>query len=231
MMNFMKKHWQSMVITVIAIVILYIEARGVNPYKRFIPFTMENSFFGATATWGLRFLLLSLVMSPLYDFSGWRFPLKLRKPLGLTAFLFVSIHVGIHLFSKWNVIADMNLIERLMFQPYLRYGAVAFVILAMMAITSIKATMKLMGRFWKPLHRLVYVAGGLIMVHSMMAISMSKRSQSSAEEALAELKIYLAILVVLLILRIPVIKHSLQRLIPFAPGRRKQKAKRSVLVS
>ncbi len=231
MINFMKKHWHNILIVAIAIGILYLEVRDVNPYKRFVPTTRENPFFGATGTWSVRFLLLSLLMSPIYAFSGWRFALKLRKPLGLVAFAFVSIHAGIHLFTKWNVYEGWTLAERLSRPSYVIYGAIAFGILALMAATSIKPTMKFMGPFWKPLHRLVYVAGILIMVHSMLAVTLSKRSINSSQEALAELQVYAVVLAVVLVLRVPLIKHNLQRLSPFAPGRRKSKAKRSAVVS
>jgi sulfoxide reductase heme-binding subunit YedZ len=182
--------------------------------------------------WGIRFLLLSLLMSPIYAFTGWRFPLKLRKPLGLVAFLFVCIHAYIHLSAKFTGWENYNLIQRLTSPYYIGFGAIAFGILILMTATSFKYTMKLMGRYWKPLHRLVYVAGVLMLVHSMLATSMSKRAAfMEGEKIFAELQIYLVILVILLLVRIPIIKRSLQAVIPFAPKGRKSKVKRSLITS
>ena len=226
--SFFKKHWHSMLIIVIASVIFYQEYHAVSPYKRWIPSSIENPFFIATGTWGLRFLLVSLLMSPIYTLTGWRLPLKFRKPLGLAAFAIVSVHVGIHLFTKWQVKAEMTLLQRLVEHSFVIYGVIAFVILALMAVTSVKLTMKLMGRYWKPLHRLVYVAGLLVMVHSMTAIAMSKRGfMPEGQEAYAELQIYLGILIFALVMRIPLVKDGIQAINPLTRRKRKSKPKRS----
>jgi sulfoxide reductase heme-binding subunit YedZ len=208
--------------------ILYIEYHAARPDVRSFPSAIENPFFVATGKWGIRFLLLSLLMSPLHAFTGWNFPLKLRKPFGLVAFGFVSVHVSIHLFSKWTGLANFNFIERITEPWYVLLGLAAFIILALMAITSVKPTMKLMGRFWKPLHRLVYAAGILIMAHSIIAATSGKRAFAGGEESFAELRIYLVLLIVLLVVRVPLVKYWLQVLLPFAPNPRKSKRKRSL---
>src|SRR5690606_720074 len=140
MIDFLKKHAQSIVITLIALVILYWEYELVGAHRWRVPSGVENSFFTAMGMWGIRFLLLSLLMSPLYAFTGWRLPLKLRKPLGLVAFLFVSVHAYIHLSAKFTDWGTYNLIQRLTSPYYIGFGAIAFGILALMAATSFKTT-------------------------------------------------------------------------------------------
>jgi|GEM_PF-2198542 len=247
MKKLIKTYLPGLVIVVIAGWIIRQEYEALDYFYQWRkPTAIENPFFVAMATWGIRFLLLSLLMSPIYAFTGWRFPLKLRKPLGLVAFGFVSIHVYIYLTAKraFDCLAIINQMPsqyecpetyglmELLFRPsFVIFGTIAFLILALMAATSIKPTMKLMGRFWKPLHRLVYVAAISIMVHIIVAASSGKRAFVGGEEALSEYQLYLVALVVLLVVRVPIIKHSLQRVIPFAPNPRKAKPKNTVLAS
>ena len=94
-----------------------------------------------------------------------------------------------------------------------------------MALTSIKPTMKLLGRWWKPLHRLVYLATILAIVHSLMVATGGKRAGMGGAQSAVELRLYLYILIGLLIVRIPLVKHTIQRLLPFAPKPPKTKRK------
>ena len=229
MVSFIKKHWQGMSIALIAVFILYQEFNAVGSWLRLKPSSIDNPFFVATGKWGIRFLLLSLLMSPLYTYFGWRFAPKLRKPLGLVAFLFVCVHVGLYIFGKPTFMG--SLIDRLTQPTFIIFGVIAFIILALMAITSFKFIMKRMGRFWKPLHRLVYLAGILMMLHSTQAILTGKRIALGGPKSLAELNIYVGILAVLLIIRVPIIRNLLLAVLPFAPQRRKSKRKRSWAVS
>lgn len=230
MLNTLKKNAHNIAVLLLLIGIVKIEFEALTHNGQWrIPSAIENPFFVAMGVWSIRFLLLSLLMTPLHAFLGWRYALKLRKPLGLAAFAFVSIHAYLHLSAKFTTWQDFDLIARLTKPDYVVYGAIAFGILALMALTSFKPAMKLLGRLWKPLHRLVYVAGLLIMAHVIFAVSdpLSKRSVLGGAEALSEYQLYLGGLIVLLVVRVPFVKHSLQRLIPTAPNPRKRKAKRA----
>ncbi|MDH5785705.1 MAG: sulfoxide reductase heme-binding subunit YedZ, partial [Chromatiales bacterium] len=105
--------------------------------------------------WALRLLLLTLTITPLRRLSGWGWPLRLRRMLGLFAFFYALLHLCSYLvldqFFYWPEIwADI--IKR----PYITIGMVAFLLLIPLAITSTHKWMRRLGRHWQRLHRLVY---------------------------------------------------------------------------
>lgn len=224
-MKFLKKHAQTILLVLVSLWIVYSEANAVIAYYRWEPISVTNPFFVAMGKWGIRFLLISLAITPIYALTGWRFPIKLRKPTGLLAFAFLSIHVGIYLLSKRPEQELDQVLDLSGELHFILYGIVAFVILAAMALTSVKPAMKFLGKFWKPLHRLVYVAAPLMLLHSLMATKSGKRAGAGGKQSAEELQIYLVILVVLLLVRVPIIRDTLRHILPFVPNRRKPKRK------
>lgn len=221
MKKFIFKHWQTIVFSIFAIMIFYrIYTGETNADYRFVSSAISNSFFEQLGKWGIRFLLISLVCSPIYAFTGRRFPLKLRKVTGLWAFAFISVHV-------WIAVTRSKSLSFTAFfhAPYVVPATIAFAILVALAITSFKPVMRLVGHWWKPLHRLVYVAAILSIVHSLMVATSGKRAFMGGQQSAEELRIYLYMLIGLLLVRIPIVKHTLQRIIPFAPNPRKSKQK------
>ena len=223
MRKILENNWQNILVVIVAGWVLVYAYNDVDPCCSWrMNQAKAHSFFMAVGLWGIRFLLLSLLITPLYAFTGWRFLPKFRKPLGLATFGFVSIHVYIHLTAKAGFEA-YNIVERLTEPYFIIFGAIAYVILLAMAITSFKPTMKMMGRFWKPLHRLVYGAGVLIIAHVLIAATTGKRAFAGGEAMLPEYQFYLGVLIALLVVRIPMIKRGLQAVSPFKPKRKKVK--------
>ncbi|WP_420642047.1 sulfite oxidase heme-binding subunit YedZ [Candidatus Leptofilum sp.] len=150
----------------------------------------------ASGKWGIRFLLISLAMTPLNSYFGWRGATRLRKPAGLWAFGFTAVHLLYYLIEyqltrfAWPV------------QLYIVLGIFAFAILLAMAVTSNKSSMRRLKRNWKRLHRLVYLAGLLVGLHAMLATFGSKRVSMRDPDVLPELIIYGTLLLVLLISRL-----------------------------
>lgn len=109
-------------------------------------------------------LILSLACTPVSTVFRFTVANKLRKPLGLYAFLYASLHflifIWVDLGLNWAYIKDGFLQK-----PYALVGFAAFLILVPLAATSFKRVQKRMGRNWKRLHKLVYVAGLLVIVH------------------------------------------------------------------
>jgi len=108
--------------------------------------------------WALRLLLVTLAITPLCTLSGWRFPRRLRRMIGLYAFFYALLHLLIYLIlDRGLYFADIweDIIER----PYITVGFATFLLLLPLAITSNNRLMKQMGRHWKTLHRLVYLCG------------------------------------------------------------------------
>ncbi len=145
-------------------------------------------------------LLLSLAITPLNTITGWRQVIPLRKWLGLYAFLFVCVHFFI--FLALDYVLDPALIYEAVFEkPYALVGFLAFLILAPLAITSTKGMMRRLGKNWKRLHRLVYLAMLLGVLHYSWV------QKSDIREPL----IYGGILLVLLVLRIPPVRQAIIR--------------------
>ena len=114
--------------------------------------------------WALRFLILSLAITPARRWLGWRRLAPLRRTLGLAAFCYAAAHLTI-----WAVL-DLGLdgaaiVEDVTERPYVMAGMGAFVILAALALTSTSGWMKRLGASWTRLHRAVYVAAGLALLH------------------------------------------------------------------
>jgi sulfoxide reductase heme-binding subunit YedZ len=157
--------------------------------------------------WAVRFLLLSLLMTPLNTLFGWRGAIKLRKPAGLWAFAFGMSHFGFYLIdmgADWLKYPIPDYIAGL--------GVVGLVILTLMAATSTRWAMKRMGKGWKRLHRMVYAAGVLALVHGLLEASGNKRAVTYDQYGADEVTLYLVALVILLAIRIPAVRASLASL-------------------
>jgi len=114
--------------------------------------------------WTLRFILLTLLMTPLRSIFNWSWPLRVRRMLGLYAFFYASLHLLTYLwfdqFFDWNEIAT-DIAKR----PFITAGITAWLLLLPLAVTSTNYMMKKLGKKWKKLHRLVYPIGILGIIH------------------------------------------------------------------
>lgn len=128
---------------------------GVNPIE-----TVTHS----TGDWTLRFILIALCVTPLRWLTGQAWIFRLRRMLGLFAFFYACLHLTTYLwldqFFIWqDILADI--VKR----PFITVGFASFVILAALAATSTDGMLRRLGRRWKTLHRGVYLAAILGVVH------------------------------------------------------------------
>ncbi|MEX0903683.1 MAG: protein-methionine-sulfoxide reductase heme-binding subunit MsrQ [Pseudohongiellaceae bacterium] len=123
----------------------------------------------ATGEWTLRFLLIALAVTPVRQLTGISALSRFRRMLGLYALWYASWHFFVYqaflLGFQWSTLAE-ELIER----PYITVGFAAFLILTALGITSPKVMVKKLGRNWKRLHRLVYVAAVLGIIHLLWIV-------------------------------------------------------------
>lgn len=115
--------------------------------------------------WALILLLASLACTPLRQVFGWSWPMRVRKTLGLAAFFYACAHlafyVGVDQFFDVSEIAS-DVAKR----KFITVGLAAFLLLVPLAITSRQAWKRRLGGVrWARLHRLVYPAAGLAVVH------------------------------------------------------------------
>ena len=118
-----------------------------------------------TGYWTLTFLLITLSATPLRRISGWLWPVRLRRMLGLFAFFYACLHFLTYLvldqFFDWPAIAK-DILKR----PYITVGFTAFALLVPLAITSSNAMiLKLGGRRWRLLHSLIYPSAIAGVIH------------------------------------------------------------------
>jgi len=151
---------------------------GVNPVE-----TLTRS----TGGWTLRFLLITLSVTPLRKISGQTWLIKLRRMFGLYAFFYASLHFTTYIwfdqYFDWAAI-----VKDIPKRPFITVGFSAFVLLIPLAITSTNKMMKRLKRNWTKLHQLVYVIAVLGVLHFLWLVKADTR----------EPLIYACILLVLL---------------------------------
>jgi methionine sulfoxide reductase heme-binding subunit len=119
-------------------------------------------------------LVCSLACTPLNSVFGFRQALKVRRPLGLYAFMYVVVHFFI--FVGVDYLFDLSLIYDAIFEkPYALVGFTAFLLLIPLAVTSTKGWMKRLGKQWSRLHKLIYVIGGLVILHYVWLVKSDVR--------------------------------------------------------
>lgn len=125
--------------------------------------------------WGLRLLILGLVISPLAKILKQPRLIRLRRPIGLMGFAFVTLHllsyVAIDQFFDWNAI-----LKDILKRPFITIGMAAFVLLIPLAATSFNSVIKRLGAsLWKNIHRLIYLIVPLGVAHYFLMLKADKR--------------------------------------------------------
>ena len=117
-----------------------------------------------TGDWTLRFLLITLSLTPLRSLTGSGKWLQFRRMIGLYAFFYATLHllsyVVLDQFFDWP-----EILKDIIKHPYITVGFLAWLLMIPLAVTSTKGMMKRLGRRWKQLHRLVYVIAILGIIH------------------------------------------------------------------
>jgi methionine sulfoxide reductase heme-binding subunit len=155
-----------------------------------------------TGRYALYLLVASLACTPIQIVSGWKVPARWRRPLGLYAFMYAALHFmtflgldyGFDLALIWADVAGKR---------YIFVGATAFIILLALALTSTKGWQRRLKKTWTQLHRWVYLAAGLVIVHYIWSLKADIRAPLA----------WGVVIAVLLALRLPPIRRwfSMQR--------------------
>jgi methionine sulfoxide reductase heme-binding subunit len=132
-------------------------------------------------------LVASLACTPLRRLFGWTWTARVRRQLGLFAFLYAGLHVMLYLFidQELDVLAILADVGK---RPFITVGFLAFVLLAPLAFTSTPASIRRLGfRRWTRLHQLVYLAGVLGVVHFLWRVKIDVGQPATYAVALAVL--------------------------------------------
>jgi sulfoxide reductase heme-binding subunit YedZ len=125
-----------------------------------------------TGIWALRFLLISLAITPLRRLTGWNRLVQYRRMLGLFAFFYASLHLLTYIvldqfFAFEFIVADIAK------RPYITAGTAAFLLLVPLAVTSTKGWIRRLGRRWQTVHRLVYVSAAAACLHFLWKVKVA----------------------------------------------------------
>ena len=140
-----------------------------------------------TGEWALRILALTLVVSPLRQWTGWPLVMKLRRMLGLYAFFYGCVHLlaFLQFFVGWSV---APLVEELAERPYITVGFAAWCLMLPLAATSTRGMQRRLGRNWRRLHRLIYPAAVFACLHLLW------QARSDIGEASAYIAVFAGLL-------------------------------------
>lgn len=117
-----------------------------------------------TGIWALRFLLLTLAITPIRRLTGWNRIIGYRRMLGLFAFFYATAHLLSYLaFDRVFVWSEIG--ADIAKRPFITAGMTAFALMVPLAITSTKGWIRRLGRRWQLLHRLVYASAVVACVH------------------------------------------------------------------
>jgi sulfoxide reductase heme-binding subunit YedZ len=147
--------------------------------------------------WAIRFIMITLAVTPLRKVTGWNWLQQFRRMLGLFTFFYAFMHFLVWLLLDRGLAVDpafqwAMVLEDLTERPFITIGFAAVVLLTALAVTSTNAMRRRMGRSWNKLHYSVYAVGILGVWHYWWQI---KKDTSDAW-------IYAVILAVLLGYRI-----------------------------
>jgi len=157
------------------------DALGANPAEELIR---------ATGDWTLRFLCLTLAVTPLRHWTGWHALARLRRMLGLFTFFYGVLHFLC--FAWLDMGLDIDAIVRdIGKRPFILVGTAALLLMLPLAATSFDRAIRALGaRRWRALHRSVYATALLAVLHFFW--------MRAGKNDFAEVAVYAAILATLL---------------------------------
>jgi sulfoxide reductase heme-binding subunit YedZ len=134
-----------------------------------------------TGIWTLRFVVITLAITPIRRLSGWNTIIRFRRMLGLFAFFYAMLHFLTYLvgdrfasldfpdgFVAWSTFVNLlaSIWDDIAKRPYITVGFIAFVSMIPLAFTSTAGWIRRMGgRNWQRLHRLIYLTGIAGVIH------------------------------------------------------------------
>ena len=140
---------------------------GANPIKEITE---------QTGLWTLRFVLITLAVTPARRLTGWNRVIQLRRMLGLFAFFYGTLHFITYVWLDQFFVVE-EIMADVVARPFITVGFVSFMLLIPLAVTSTtKMIKRLGGKWWQRLHRTVYVIGMGGVVHYLWLVKADVQS-------------------------------------------------------
>jgi sulfoxide reductase heme-binding subunit YedZ len=160
---------------------IFTDTLGANPAETLIR---------STGDWTLRFLCLTLAVTPLRQWTGWQTLARLRRMLGLFTFFYGVLHFLC--FAWLDMGLDLQAIVRdIPKRPFILVGTAALLLMLPLAATSFNGAIRWLGaKRWQALHRAVYATALLAVLHFFW--------MRAGKNDFAEVAVYAAVLAVLL---------------------------------
>jgi sulfoxide reductase heme-binding subunit YedZ len=119
----------------------------------------------ALGDWALRFLLITLAVTPLRGLTGWAWLVQFRRMLGLFCFFYALLHVSSYM--SFDMVFDVgDILKDIAKRPFITVGFISLTLLVPLAATSTNGMVRRLGsRRWIALHRVIYVIGPLAVLH------------------------------------------------------------------
>ena len=122
-----------------------------------------------TGIWTLRFLLLTLLVTPVRRVTGWNRVIQFRRMLGLFTFFYAALHFLTYLVLDQFFALDL-ILKDIVKRPFITAGFTAFVLMIPLAVTSTRGWIRRLGRRWQLLHRLIYISAIAAPVHYLWKV-------------------------------------------------------------
>jgi sulfoxide reductase heme-binding subunit YedZ len=150
-----------------------------------------SEYRNETGVWTLRFLCITLAVTPLRRLSGWNGIIRFRRMFGLFAFFYASLHfVSYVIFDRfagldfpdgiasWTTVRNLaaSIVDDIYKRPYITMGFTAFLAMVPLAATSTAGMIRrLGGRRWQRLHRLIYLSAVAGVIHYWWLVKIDVR--------------------------------------------------------
>ena len=128
-----------------------------------------------TGIWALRFLVITLAVTPIRRLTKWNGVIRFRRMLGLFAFFYAVLHLLAYaVLDRYMDFAGVW--EDVAKRPFITAGMIAFVAMIPLAVTSTRGWIRRLGRRWQMLHRLIYLSAVAAAVHYLWKVKIMSGS-------------------------------------------------------
>ncbi|MCC7448900.1 MAG: sulfoxide reductase heme-binding subunit YedZ [Anaerolineae bacterium] len=205
-MQWLKNNWHRLIVHIAGLLPLI---TVISDYVQDDPM-VNRALMLRTGSLGLLLLVASFACTPVAIVSGWSKATQIRRALGLYGFLYIALHLLIYAVFE-NALELPLILRDIGERRAMLVGLAGFVLLIPLAITSTRGWQRRLGRRWRALHRLIYVAVPLAVLHYLLL-----------DRDFIDVPVRYAVVVgILLVVRLPPIRRVITQSRRSQPGLRK----------